>query len=82
VVAGVLRVRAGRLNEGSVSQDGRIVSYNARRIIALAVVLLASTLGGLLTWEFFASRVAPVLGVVAGAVVGVVLVVIWASGSS
>ena len=82
MVAGVLWVRVGRLNEGSRSQDGGIVSYNARRIIALAVVLLASTLGGLLTWEFFASRVAPVLGVVAGAVVGVVLVVIWASGSS
>jgi tetrahydromethanopterin S-methyltransferase subunit C len=58
------------------------VSYNARRIIALAVVLLASTLGGLLTLSFFGSRVAPVIGVVVGAVVGVVLVVIWASRSS
>jgi putative copper export protein len=28
------------------------VSFNARRIIALAVVLLASTLGGLLTVAF------------------------------
>jgi hypothetical protein len=58
------------------------VSFNTRRIIALAVVLLASTLGGLLTVAFFESRVAPLLGVVAGAVVGVVLVVIWASRSS
>jgi len=58
------------------------VSYNARRIIALAVVLLASALGGLLTVAFFDSRVATILGVVAGAVVGLVLVVIWASRSS
>jgi len=58
------------------------VSYSARRIIALAVVLLTSTLGGLLTREFVDSRMAPVLGVLAGALVGVVLVVIWASRSA
>jgi hypothetical protein len=58
------------------------VSYNARRIIALVVVLLASILGGLLTVALFGSRVAPILGVIFGAVVGVVLVVIWASRSS
>jgi hypothetical protein len=58
------------------------VSFNTRRIIALAVVLLASTLGGLLTMAFFDVRMAPVLGVVVGAVVGVVLVVIWASRGS
>jgi hypothetical protein len=58
------------------------VSFNTRRIIALAVVLLASTFGGLLTVAFFDSRVTPVLGVVAGAVVGLVLVVIWASRGS
>lgn len=58
------------------------MSYNARRIIALVVVLLASALGGLLTVAFFGSRVAPVLGVVVGAVVGLVLVVIWASRGS
>jgi hypothetical protein len=57
------------------------VSYNARRIIALAVVLLTSTLGGLLTVAFFDSRVAPVVGLVVGAVVGLVMVVIWASRS-
>jgi hypothetical protein len=58
------------------------VSFNARRIVALAVVLLASTLGGLLAMALFDSRVAPVLGVVAGAVVGLVLVVVWAGRSS
>lgn len=58
------------------------MSFNTRRIIALAVVLLASTLGGLLTMALFDSRVAPILGVVAGAVVGLVLVVIWASRGS
>ena len=58
------------------------MSFNARRIVALAVVLLASTLGGLLAAALFNSRVAPVLGVVAGAVVGLVLVVVWASRSS
>ena len=81
MVEGV-RTLAGRLNGGSGSQDGEIVSYNARRIVALIVVVLASTLGGLLTVEFFGSRVAPALGVVVGAVVGVVLVMIWASRSS
>lgn len=55
------------------------MSYNARRIIALAVVLLASTMGGLLAVALFDSQVAPILGVVAGAVLGMVLVVIWAS---
>ena len=57
------------------------MSYNARRIVALAVVLLTSTLGGLLAATLFDSRVAPVLGVVAGAVVGVALVVVWAGRS-
>jgi hypothetical protein len=55
------------------------VSFNTRRIVALAVVLLASTFGGLLAAAFFDSRVAPILGVVVGAIVGLVLVVIWAS---
>ena len=58
------------------------MSYNARRIVALAVVLLISTFGGLLAEALFASRVAPVLGVVAGAVVGLVLVVVWAGRGS
>jgi hypothetical protein len=58
------------------------VSYNARRIIALAVVLLASTMGGLLAVALFDSQVAPILGAVAGAVLGMVLVVIWAGRDS
>jgi hypothetical protein len=83
LVAESVRVAARSLKlEGSGSQEGELVSYNAKRIIALVVILLASTLGGLLTNSFFGSRVAPVLGVVVGAVVGMVLVVIWASRSS
>ena len=58
------------------------MSFNARRIIALAVVLLASIFGGVLTVALFDSRAATVLGVVAGAVVGLVLVMFWASRSS
>lgn len=58
------------------------MSYNARRIIALVVVLLASTMGGLLAVALFDSQVASILGVVAGAVLGMVLVVIWASLAS
>jgi hypothetical protein len=59
-----------------------VVSYTVRRIVALAVVLLVSTLGGLLAAALFDSRVAPVLGVAAGAVVGLALVVIWAGRRS
>ena len=58
------------------------MSYNARRIIALAVVLLTSSLGGLLTVAFFGSQVATVLGVVVGAMLGVMFVVVWASRGS
>jgi hypothetical protein len=79
VVEGV-RILASRLN--GEARTGEIVSYNARRIVALIVVVLASILGGLLTIEFFGSRVALTLGVVVGAVVGLVLVVLWASRSS
>jgi hypothetical protein len=57
------------------------VSYNVRRIGALAVVLLASIFGGLLGAAFFASRLAPILGSVIGAVAGLVFVWIWASRS-
>jgi hypothetical protein len=72
----------GGRNKRNGSQDGGILSFNTRRIIALAVVLLASTFGGVLTVSFFDSRVAAVLGVLAGAVVGAALVVIWASRGS
>ncbi len=57
------------------------MSFNIRRIIALVVVLLASTFGGLLAVALTNTRVGSVFGVVAGAVVGMVLVVIWANRS-
>jgi hypothetical protein len=70
------------MKRGNRKQDGGILSFNARRFIALGVVLLASTFGGVLTVTLFDSRVTPILGVVAGAVVGLVLIVIWASRNS
>jgi uncharacterized membrane protein YccC len=57
------------------------VSFNTRRILALAIVLVAAIFGGLLGLAYFASRLAPLLGVVIGAVVGLVFVWIWASRS-
>jgi hypothetical protein len=61
------------------------MSFSARRIIALVVVLLVSTIGGLLAIALTDSRLAAIvgvmLGVVLGAVVGVVLVLIWANQS-
>ena len=77
------RRRFGGLGESSSAEarNGELVSFNTRRIIALVVVLLASTLSGLLTAALTDSRVVTVLGVVAGAVVGIVVVAIWASRS-
>ena len=61
------------------------MSFSARRIITLVVVLLVSTIGGLLAIALTDSRLAAIagveLGVVLGAVVGVVLVLIWADRS-
>jgi uncharacterized membrane protein (UPF0136 family) len=61
------------------------MSFSARRIIALVVVLLVWTIGGLLAIALTDSRLAAiagvVLGVVLGAVVRVVLVLIWANQS-
>jgi hypothetical protein len=57
------------------------VSFNARRIIALVVVLLGATFGGLLAVAFMDSQFAPVIGVVLGAVVGMVFILIWANQS-
>ena len=58
------------------------MSFNLRRIIALVVVLLSSTVGGLLGEAFFAdSLLAAIVGAVLGAVVGVALVLIWANQS-
>ena len=56
------------------------MSFNVRRIIALAVVLLSSTVGGLLGEAFLLdSPLAVAAGAVLGAVVGLVLVLIWAN---
>jgi hypothetical protein len=57
------------------------VSFNTRRIIALVVVLLGSSVGGLLAMELSDWRFAALVGVALGAVVGVVLVLIWANQS-
>ena len=57
------------------------MSFGARRIIALVVVLLVSTIGGLLAIAYTDSRLAAIAGVVLGAMVGVVLVLIWADRS-
>ena len=57
------------------------MSFNTRRIIALVVVLLGSTVGGLLAMELSDWRFATLVGVVLGAVVGLVLVLIWANQS-
>ncbi len=69
------------LEEVSEARNGGLVSFNTRRIIALVVVLLASTLAGLLTAALTDSRVATVLGVAVGAVVGMVFVAIWVNRS-
>ena len=56
------------------------MSFNTRRIIALVVVLLSSTVGGLLGEAFFSdSSLAVAAGVVLGAVVGLAFVLIWAN---
>ena len=57
------------------------MSFNTRRIIALVVVLLGSTVGGLLAMALSDWRFATLVGVVLGAVVGLVLVLIWANHS-
>jgi hypothetical protein len=57
------------------------VSFNARRIVALVVVLLGSTFGGLLAVALSDTRLVAIVGAVAGAVVGMILVLIWAHQS-
>ncbi len=57
------------------------MSFNTRRIIALVVVLLGSTVGGLLAMALSDWRFATLVGVVLGAVVGLALVLIWANQS-
>ncbi len=58
------------------------MSFNARRALALGVVVLASIFGGVLAVTLFDSRAASVLGVVSGAVVGLVMVMVWAGWMS
>jgi uncharacterized protein involved in exopolysaccharide biosynthesis len=57
------------------------VSFNTRRIFALVVVLLDSTFGGLLAVAFSDTRLTAIVGVVLGAVVGIIFVLIWAHQS-
>ena len=57
------------------------MSFNARRIVALVVVLLGSTVGGLLAIAYTDSRLVTIAGVVLGALVGMVFVLIWANQS-
>ncbi len=57
------------------------MSYNTRRIVALVVALLGSIFGGLLAVAFTDSRLAAIVGVVLGAVAGMVFILIWANRS-
>jgi hypothetical protein len=57
------------------------VSFNTRRIVALVVILLGSIFGGLLAVAFTDSRLAAIVGVVLGVMVGMVFVLIWANRS-
>ena len=57
------------------------MSFNTRRIVALVVMLLGSTCGGLLAVAFTDSRLAAIVGVVLGAVAGLVFILIWANRS-
>ena len=57
------------------------MSFNIRRIVALVVMLLGSTCGGLLAVAFTDSRLAAIVGVVLGAVAGLVFILIWANRS-
>jgi hypothetical protein len=57
------------------------VSFNTRRIVALVVMLLGSRLGGLLAVAFIDSRLVAIVGVVLGAVAGIVFILIWANRS-
>ena len=57
------------------------MSFNTRRIVALVVMLLGSTFGGLLAVAFTDSRLAAVVGVVLGALSELVFILIWANRS-
>lgn len=75
-------VRMGCVAETKKAKAGReLVSFNTRRIVALVVMLLGSTFGGLVAVAFTDSRLAAIVGVVLGAVAGVVFILIWANRS-
>lgn len=75
-------VRMGCVAETKKAKAGReLVSFNTRRIVALVVMLLGSTFGGLLAVAFTDSRLAAIVGVVLGAVAGMVFILIWANRS-
>lgn len=57
------------------------MSFNTRRIVALIVVLVAAICGGLLAMALTDSRLAIILGVVGGAVVGMVFILTWINQS-
>ncbi len=73
--AGCARVRAPR------ARNGENMSFNTKRILALVVVVLAAVFSGLVTLALTNSRAAVLFGVVAGAVVGLVVVRNWLRGS-
>jgi hypothetical protein len=70
---------SSRNEEAKVRRE--LVSFNTRRIVALVVILLGSTFGGLLAVAFTDSRLAAVVGVVLGAVAALVFILIWANRS-
>lgn len=75
-------VRMGCVAETKKAKAGReLVSFNTRRIVALVVMLLGSTFGGLVAVAFTDSRLAAIVGVVLGAVAGMVFILIWANRS-
>lgn len=55
------------------------MSFNTRRIVALVVMFLGSIFGGLLAVAFTDSRLAAIVGVVLGAMVRMVFVLVRVS---
>ena len=76
-----VRVLVGKRDvESGAERRKRVVQHQEDRRSSRGAARL--DLQGLLAAAFLDSRVAPILGVVVGAVVGLVLVVIWASRDS
>ena len=57
------------------------MSFNTRRIVALVVMVLGSTFGGLLAVALSDTRLVAIVGAVLGAVLGMIFVLIWAHQS-